>query len=382
MDDRLHEHAEIIVEHSARVEPDDNVTVNAPIEAEDLAVAVMERLGEVGATASLQLGSSRASRAYQLAKDVDEWETPEHVLAMAKETDVSISIRGDSNTFESSDVPPETNQARQREMQPLMDEMMDKRWLLTQYPAPGNAQDAEMSTEGYADFVFNAVNKDWDEQEAFQEHMVEILDSADEVRIVSGDIAEGTSADSQNSESSGYTTDVTMSVSGNPTKNDWAEHNLPGGEVFTAPVPDSVEGEVLFDMPVMVQSREITNVRLVFEDGEVVEHSADKNEEVLTSVLNTDEGAKRLGELGIGMNRDIDRFTYNMLFDEKMGDTVHMAIGRAYDDTVGEDNEVNESAVHQDMIVDMSEDSRIEVDGEVVQRNGTFKFEDGFDEEA
>jgi aminopeptidase len=364
MDDRLHEHAEIIVEHSARVEPDDNVIVNAPIEAEDLAVAVMERLGEVGATASLQLGSSRASRAYQLAKDDDSWETPQHMLAMAEETDVSISIRADSNTFESSDVPPETNQVRQKEMRPLMDEMMDKRWLLTQYPAPGNAQDAEMSTEGYADFVFNAVNKDWDEQEAFQENMVEILDPADEVRIVSGD-----------------TTDITMSVDGNPTKNDWAEHNLPGGEVFTAPVPDSVEGEVLFDMPVMVQSREITNVRLVFEDGEVVEHSADKNEAVLTSVLNTDEGASRLGELGIGMNRDIDRFTYNMLFDEKMGDTVHMAIGRAYDDTVGEDNEVNESAVHQDMIVDMSEDSRIEVDGEVVQRNGTFEFEDGFDAE-
>jgi aminopeptidase len=365
MDDRLQEHAEIIVEHSTRVEPDDNVVVNAPKEAEDLAIAVMEELGAVGATATLNLGSSRASRAYKLAMDDDDWETPEHVLAMLEQTDVSISIRGDSNTFESSDVPPETNQARQQEMRPIMDEYMSKRWVGTQYPAPGNAQDAEMSTEAYADFVFNAVNKDWDEQEAFQEHMVEILDPADEVRIVSGD-----------------STDVTMSVDGNPTKNDWAENNLPGGEVFTAPQPDSVEGEVLFDMPVMVQSREITNVRLVFEDGEVVDHSADKNEAVLTSVLNTDEGASRLGELGIGMNRDIDRFTYNMLFDEKMGDTVHMAIGRAYDDTVGEGNEVNDSAVHQDMIVDMSEDSRIEVDGEVVQRNGTFKFEDGFEEEA
>ena len=365
MDERLQQHAEIIVEHSTRVEPDDNVVVNAPLEAEDLAIAVMEKVGEVGATATLNLGSSRASRAYQLAMDDDDWETPEHVLAMMEATDVNISIRADSNTFESSDVPPATNQARQKEMRPIMDEVMGKRWLGTQYPAPGNAQDAEMSTEAYADFVFEAVNKDWDEQEAFQENMVEILDPADEVRIVSGD-----------------STDVIMSVDGNPTKNDWAEHNLPGGEVFTAPVPGTVEGEVLFDMPVMVQSREITNVHLVFEDGEVVDHSADKNEEVLSSVLETDEGAKRLGELGIGMNRDIDRFTYNMLFDEKMGDTVHMAIGRAYDDTVGEGNEVNESAVHQDMIVDMSEDSRIEVDGEVVQRNGTFRFEDGFEEEA
>ncbi len=123
----------------------------------------------------------------------------------------------------------------------------------------------------------------------------------------------------------------------------------------------------------------MTDVFLRFEDGEVVEHSAAKNEDLLTEVLSTDDGASRLGELGIGMNRDIDQFSYNMLFDEKMGDTVHMAVGRAYDETVGEDNEQNESAVHVDMIVDMSEDSFIEVDGEVVQRNGTFVFEDGFE---
>jgi aminopeptidase len=365
MDERLHEHAEIIVEHSTRVDPDDNVVVRAPVEAEDLAVAVMEKLGEKGANATLNMGSSRAGRAYKLAKDDDEWETPEHVFAMLKETDVSLQIRGDANTYSSSDVPPKTTQAAKKEMQPLMDEMMGKRWCATQYPAPGNAQDAEMSTEAYADFVFEAVNKDWDEQEAFQENMVEILADASEVRIVSGD-----------------TTDVTMSIDGNLTKNDWGEHNLPGGEVFTAPIPDTVEGEVMFDMPVMLQSREITNVRLVFENGEVVEHDADKNEDVLTSLLETDAGASRLGELGIGMNRDIDRFTYNMLFDEKMGDTVHMALGRAYDDTVGDGNEVNQSAIHEDMIVDMSEDSYIAVDGEVVQRNGTFVFEDGFEDEV
>jgi aminopeptidase len=137
---------------------------------------------------------------------------------------------------------------------------------------------------------------------------------------------------------------------------------------------------VLFDLPLYHQGREITEARLVFEDGEIVEHAAEKNEDLLTEVLNTDSGASRLGELGIGMNRDIDQFTYNMLFDEKMGDTVHMAVGRAYDDCVGEGREANESAVHVDMIVDMSEDSFIEVDGEVVQRDGTFRFEDGFSE--
>jgi aminopeptidase len=178
---------------------------------------------------------------------------------------------------------------------------------------------------------------------------------------------------------SGETTDLRMSVAGMRAANDYGEINLPGGEVFTAPVPDSVEGEVLFDKPLIAQGREMTDVWLQFEDGAVVDHSAAKNEDLLTAVLNTDEGSRRLGELGIGMNRDIDQFTYNMLFDEKMGDTIHLAIGLAIRETVPEDQPFNESAMHLDMIVDMSEDSYIEVDGEVVQRDGTFRFEDGFE---
>jgi aminopeptidase len=218
-----------------------------------------------------------------------------------------------------------------------------------------------MSTEGYENFVWDAINKDWDEQREFQAQMVEILDDADEVHIVSGD-----------------ETDIRMSVDSMIPLNDYGEKNLPGGEVFTAPVVDSVEGEVLFDMPLYHEGREVQNARLAFENGEVVSHSATQNEAVLTEILETDDGARRLGELGIGMNRDIDQFTYNMLFDEKMGDTVHMAVGRAYPETVGENREVNESTTHVDMIVDMSEDSYIEIDGEVVQRDGTFVFEDDF----
>jgi aminopeptidase len=278
---------------------------------------------------------------------------------MYEEADVHISIRGERNVNETSDVPPETTAAVGKANKPIQDLVMESRWVGTQHPAPGNAQKAEMSTEGYAEFVYDAIGKDWAAQRDHQAQLVEILDGADEVRVVSGE-----------------TTDVTMSVAGNVVKNDYGEHNMPGGEVFTAPVPDSVEGEVLFDKPVIVQGREVLDARLAFEDGRVVEHSASKNEDVLTSLLETDEGSDRLGELGIGMNRDIDRFTYNMLFDEKMGDTVHMAIGMAYEDTVGEGNERNDSAVHTDMIVDMSEDSYIEVDGERVQEDGTFVFEE------
>ena len=362
MDPRIREHAETIVDHSTDVQAGDNVVVSAPSAAEDLVVALYEVLGDRNATPVSLASDSRAQRAYLRAADPEEFETPTHTEALYDESDVLIRVRGEHNATEESDIPPSTQAAHSKSRKPVQEAALSKRWCLTQFPTSGNAQLAGMSTEAYENFVWDAINKDWEAQRKHQAQMVDILDPGEEIRIKSGE-----------------TTDVRMSIEGMKTLNDNAEKNLPGGEVFTAPVPDSVEGEVLFDMPLYHQGREITDASLVFEDGEVVEHAAAQNEALLGEVLHTDPGASRLGELGIGMNRDIDQFTYNMLFDEKMGDTVHMAISRAYDACVGEGNEKNESAVHVDMIVDMSEDSVIEVDGEVVQRNGTFRFEDGFE---
>ena len=362
MDPRIREHASIIADHSVSLSAGDTVVIDAHPVAEDLVVALHELIGDVGAHPiwTSQRTGKRTRRAFLNASD-GEFETPPHELALIEETDVYIAIRAGQNLAETSDVDPALTTAYQQAHRPITTERLGKRWCLTQFPAPANAQLAEMSTDAYENFVWDAVNKDWEAQRAHQEQLVERLDPADEIRITSGD-----------------ETDVTMSIAGNPALNDYGRFNLPGGEVFTAPVPDSVEGTVLFDKPLYREGREVTDAYLEFEDGEVVAHSAGKNEALLTEILGTDDGARRLGELGIGMNRDIDRFTYNMLFDEKMGDTVHMAVGRAYDKSVGEDNEQNESSVHVDMIVDMSEDSRIEVDGEVVQRDGTFVFEDGF----
>ena len=363
MDPRIREHAQIVANHSVDLREGDNVVIDAHPVAEDLVVALHEVIGDVGAnpvTTSQRTGE-RNKRAYLRAAD-GEFETPAHELALIENADVYIAIRAGDNVTETSDVDPEIAAAHRSAHQPILEERLSKRWCLTQFPAPANAQLAEMSTEAYENFVWDAINRDWDAQREHQARMVELMDDASEVRIVSGD-----------------TTDLTMSIAGNPTINDHGEHNLPGGEVFTAPVPDSVEGTVLFDKPLYHQGREVTDVFLEFEGGEVVQHAAGKNEELLTEVLNTDDGARRLGELGIGMNRDIDQFSYNMLFDEKMGDTVHLAVGRAYGESVGEGNEANDSSVHVDMIVDMSEESTIEVDGEVVQRDGTFVFEDGFD---
>ena len=362
MDPRVREHAEIIADYSTEIEAGDHVLISAPPVAEDLVVALYELCGERNAKPLWVGSSSRATRARLRAADPESFTLSEHAKELIDNADVIISVRAHENATETSDVDPETNAAYAKSQQEINDIYLSKRWVGTQYPAPGDAQLAETSTEAYEEFVWNATIKDWDAQREHQQQMVEILDSGEEVHIVSGE-----------------ETDLRMSIAGMGAVNDDAHKNLPGGEVFTTPVPDSVEGTVLFDKPLMAQGRKVQGVSLTFEGGEVVESAAEQNEDVLASVLDTDEGARRLGELGIGMNRDIDRFTSNMLFDEKMGDTVHLAIGRAVDESIPEDVEVNESAIHMDMIVDMAEDSFIEVDGEVVQRNGTFRFEDGFE---
>jgi aminopeptidase len=362
MDPRIREHASIVVDHSIDCEAGDEVVIDAHPEAEDLVVALVEAIADAGAHPLVirERTGKRFRRAYLRNFD-GEFEAPEHVKALYEAMDAYIAIKGSDNETQLGDVDTGTQAAYERAYEPVKETRLHKTWNLTLFPAPANAQQAEMATEEYENFVWDAIVKDWDAVAEHQQPMADRLTEAEEVRIVSGE-----------------RTDLTMSVAGNETLNDHGEANLPGGEVFTAPVVDSVEGEAYFDIPIYHQGREIGGAHLVFEDGEVVEHSAEKNEELLTDVLETDEGASYLGELGIGMNRDIDRFSRNILFDEKMGDTVHMAVGRAYPETVGEDNVQNESAVHVDMILDMSEDSYIELDGEVVQRNGTFWFEDGF----
>lgn len=361
MDPRVERHAEILVEHSVHVKTGDMVQVVAPAYADDLVVALYEKLGEIGAQPRLSWINSRANQTYLQAIDPDDVVTAEHALAAMEETDVHIVIRGHENTAEHSDTPSETSQATARSGKPIRDTLPD-RDVITQYPAPGDAQQAEMSTEAYKDFVWDAINQDWTEQRAFQKQLVEILNPAGTVRIQSG--AE---------------TDLTMSIAGMNAVNGHARGNLPDGEVFTAPVFNSVEGTVRFDYPVQYAGREIEGVFLEFEGGAVVSHHAENNKDALTGLLETDEGARHLGELGIGMNRDIDRFTHNTLFDEKMGGTIHLAVGTASDQSVPEDAEGNDSAVHVDMLVDMRENAIIEVDGTIVQRNGIFRFEDEFE---
>ncbi|EMA46148.1 aminopeptidase [Halococcus saccharolyticus] len=364
MDDRIHEHAAVLVDWSARVEAGDDVVMSVSEGTHDLAVAVAEKIGERGANLVTTYGSAELNRAYLRAHDGEFDDDPDHELALFEESDVVLSLGGGRNTAAQIDVPGEVRGAYSKARERTREARMDTDWVSTVHPTRSLAQQAGMSYEAYQEFVYDAVLRDWEALADEMSEMKEILDEGSEVHLRSQD------------------TDLTMSIEGRTAVNSTASvaddsHNLPSGEVFTA--PQATTGEVRFDVPMTIRGTRIEDVWLEFDDGEVVDYNAARNSEVIGELLDTDEGARRLGELGIGMNRGIDRPTDNILFDEKMAETVHLALGRAYDACLPDGESGNDSAIHTDLITDVSDDSTLAVDGEIIQRNGTFRWEDGFE---
>ena len=363
MDDRISAHAEVLVDWSARIEPGDDVVLSVDEGAHDLAVAVAEALGDRGANLKSVYRSDEIQRAYLRAHDAPFDADPEYERALYENADSVLVLKGTRNTAGLADVPDERQGDFARAREVIREARLATDWVKTVHPTRALAQQAGMAFEAYRDFVYGATLRDWESLAGEMERLKAILDEGSDVHID----APGT--------------DLTLSIEGRTAVNSAASvaydsHNLPSGEVFTAPA--DVEGDVTFDVPMTVRGTRLRDVRLVFEDNEVVEYSAAGGEETLETLLNTDDGARRLGELGVGMNRGIDRYTDNILFDEKMAETVHLALGRAYDACLPEGEAGNDSAIHVDLIADTSADATLSVDGEVIQRDGVFRWEDGF----
>ncbi len=267
--------------------------------------------------------------------------------------DAIIQIIATSNTQELGDVPPAKMKAFSKSNTDLFPIIMSKRWNITLHPTHALAQEARKSYESYCDFVYNATLRDWGKMAQEMQVLSEKMAKSKKVRLV------------------GKETDISFSIEGRKPIVDDGKRNLPGGEVFTSPVEESVNGKVHFDLPINLLGQEIKGVRLVFKNGEIVDHSAELGGPLLDQLLSTDEGAKRIGELGIGMNRSINESTKSILFDEKMGDTIHMAVGHAFEECGGK----NVSGIHIDMIKSMKDGGVIYFDESPIYKDGKFVWE-------
>jgi aminopeptidase len=363
-DPRVEGLAKILVGYSTEVKEGEIVSIDGDSAAEPLLLAVYEEVLKAGAHPLLNVSlDGQVAAYYKHASDAElDWVSPvaEWLLENA---DVRIAIGAANNTRELSAVPPQRQTRRQTATGELLGRAMERsakgefRWCYTLYPTNAYAAEAEMSLADFEDFYYAAcLAGDGDPLTAWQraseetKRLAEWIEGHEEVRVV----APGT--------------DIVLGIGGRKFIPCDGRHNMPDGEFFTGPVEDSVEGEVTFHLPATIGGREVAGVRLRLEAGAVVDASAERGEEFLVELLDTDAGARRLGELGIGTNYAIDRGTRSVLLDEKLGGTVHMAVGKSYPESGG----VNESAVHTDLVCDLRLGGKIVVDGEDFQVDGKF----------
>ena len=352
-DPRLEQYATVLVDTCVGVQPGWQVLVSAGAPARPLVDELARLLGEREAHPLIRLNLT-GSLPWALAAPEELLKTiPSIDLYALEHADGLISIEAPENTRESSALSSERLALRQAALRPALERVFtgDLKWVGCQYPTPALAQDAGMSSRAFEDFLYGACLLDWDAERERMSRYAERFDAADEVRIV------------------GAETDLTLSISGRTGQVDAGGGNMPGGEFFYSPVEDSAEGTISFvEFPATYAGREVNGIRLRFEGGRVIDASATSDEAFLIEQLDTDEGARRLGELGIGCNPGITRFMKNTLFDEKIDGTVHLALGNGLPEIGG----TNESQIHWDIVKDLRSGGRLELDGKVVQENGVW----------
>jgi aminopeptidase len=354
-DPRWDQLAAILVNYSTATKPGEKVLITMmEVETFPLARAVYAQAIKVGAFPHVEFQSAYLERDRMLHSRLEDLDHIPDMQAHGMEwADVYIGLRGARNPHEFTGISPERITAHKRAMGHVSTMRNDlTRWVLVRVPNEAFAQQAETSLDDMLEFFFGAVLRDW---EAEAERYVEthrVFQAAEQVHIV------------------GVDTDLTFSTRGRHYEIADGHLNMPDGEIFTAPVDDSAQGVITFEFPGVYTGQRVEGIRLEFVNGEVVKATARSNEALLHRLLEMDTGAKRIGEFGVGTNFGIDRFCYDILYDEKIGGTVHLALGRAYAECGG----VNKSALHWDIIKDLRQQGEIYLDGAKVFENGKFLF--------
>ncbi len=355
LDPRVGEYAELLVERCLGVQPGWQVLIRSQPEAQPLLDELTRLIARRGAYPLLRMNWTLFP--------LDEAWAAEAPLGLVGEIapidlyasdhmDARITVEAPDNTRGAAALSPERRALMKTGSAPFFRRTMSDEipWVGCQFPTNALAQEAGMSLAAFEDFVYAACLRDWDAESLELHRLLERFDAAGSVRVVGTD------------------TDVTLSLRGRMGAVDDGHVNVPGGEFFFSPVEDSAEGTVFFDVPSQLEGAPVAGIRLVFRSGRVEEASATEGEDVLLAALDTDAGARYVGELGIGCNAGITRPMRNTLYDEKMAGTVHIAVGRSYTKVGGK----NASALHWDLVKDLRTGGRIELDGETVQEDGTW----------
>ena len=369
---RIQKFAKILVEHSARIAPGDRVVIEATTVAEplvrELFIQIMEKGGHphplIAFPGMMPFSQDEFYLTYANEAQLDF--VPTFYKLAYDQFESRIRIHSATNTRATTSISAAKVQRRNRATATITESQMRRggegkfKWVTTLYPTDAYAQDAAMSLKEYEDFVFGAVHAHEDDPIAFwkstaagQQKAINFLADKSIVTL------------------RGPNVDLTLSIKGRKFNNSTGTHNMPDGEIYTGPVEDSVNGWVKFTYPAIYQGVAVEGAELIFNRGRVDSAKAEKNLDYLLQMLESDQGSRHLGEFAIGTNFDINKFTGNILFDEKIGGTFHMALGAGYPETGSK----NKSSIHWDMICDLRKDSEILVDGELFYKNGTFVFE-------
>ncbi len=365
-DIRIERLAKIIVDHSAQIQAGDRVAIEATTAAAPLVRALYTTILERGGEPYLLLElPDQDEILFRVATDEQLDVTPLFKKLAYEQFESRIRIHSSTNPRALSHVAPARQKRRQQALAPILEAQMRRgadrsfKWVTTLFPTEGYAIEAEQSLSAFEDFVYRACHADqedpvayWKQVEATQRKIIQRIEGHDQVVL------------------RGPNVDLSLSIKGRKFLNGAGLNNMPDGEIYTGPVEDSANGWVRFSYPAIYNGVMVEGVELTFVNGKVTSARADKNQAMLLEMLESDPGARYVGEFAIGTNYEIDRFSHNILFDEKIGGSFHMALGAGYPETGSK----NRSIIHWDMICGMKEDAEILVDGEVVYKNGEFTF--------
>ena len=352
VDQRIVALAKILTDYSIKIKKGDTIEIDAGAEARDLILELSKNILKKGAVPKVNLMLPGFSYVYYNHATPEILKRfPKIRMFEAENVDGNISIGTEYNTKEMTTIDPQKIAMRQKVTHPISEVYLKKdNWVLLEYPTNALAQDAEMSLQEFEDFVFEACLQDWKSMEHEQDVLKGYLDRGSMVHLVAPD------------------TDLKLNINGRQGVKCCGTRNMPDGEVMIAPVETDVNGYVRFTYPAVYNGKEVEDVYLEFKNGVVVKATAKKNEDFLQKMIAMDKGSKFLGEFSIAMNYGIKKFTKNILFDEKIGGSVHMALGMAYKEGGGK----NDSALHWDMIKDLRQGGSVLIDGKVIMKDGKF----------